>query len=160
MLRRGATTTMEAWQPEDKANMDWAHPWCASPNFLIVRWLAGLQPLAPGWARARAAPQPSDLAAFAAVAPTPLGVLAANFSQGAAVRGGGVALALAVPASLTVQVCLPPLQAAGAAAAPPRAPGASDTLEVDGTPVPAVTYGRLLCTLDDVGGGAHTVIRM
>ena len=85
MLRRGATTTMEAWAPEDKANMDWAHPWCASPSFTIPGSVLGVRPTAPGWAAWRFWPQPSALADAAARVPTPAGDIAATW----AARGGG-----------------------------------------------------------------------
>ena len=157
MLANGATTTFEAWRLADKSNADLAHPWCSSPAVLIPRWLAGLQPLAPGWIRARAAPQPGDLAAFSLAAPTPRGMLAANFSQTAAV---GVALALDVPPGTTAQVCLPPLQLPGSRGeVPPALPAAGDSLLVDGAPVVTQVLGRLLCTLADVDEGVHTVVR-
>ena len=37
MIAQGATITMEAWRPADKPNMDWAHPWCSAPAFIIPR---------------------------------------------------------------------------------------------------------------------------
>ncbi len=148
-----ATMSLEAWAPADKWNTDFSHPWCASPAFLIPRFLAGARPLAAGWARFLAAPQPGALANASARVPTPRGDVEAAFSQG---RGAGVALALTVPAGAAAQACLPPLHAAfgGGAAAP------ADALEVDGAPVPAVPWGRFLCAERDLPAGAHVVRRV
>ena len=145
-----ATMTLESWQPSDKWNTDFSHPWCASPAFLIPRFLAGLRPLGRGWARFLAAPQPGALANFTARAPTPLGDVGAAFSQGVA---AGVHLTLTVPGGAAAQVCLPPLHDASGG-------GAGDELFVDGQPVRTSKWGRMLCAAEDVGKGTHTVQRM
>ncbi len=159
MIALGATMSLEAWTPPEKWNTDFAHPWCAAPAHLIPRRLLGVAPLAPGWARLRAAPQPGALRAAAGVVPTPLGPLRANFTQGAG--AAGVALALEVPVGAAAEVCLPPLHAAlgGGGVGAAAAAAAGDALTVDGAPVAARAWGRLLCTVADVGAGAHVVAR-
>jgi len=124
--------------------------WCASPAFLIPRFLAGVRPLAAGWARFLAAPQPGKLENATMRVPTPLGDVQAVFSQG----GGAVALSLTVPPGGSAQVCLPPLHAAFGGA------GSSDALTVDGVSVPTATWGRLLCAASDLPAGAHQVRRI
>lgn len=120
MLTRGATTTLEAWAPEDKWNTDWAHPWCAAPAFLIPRWLMGVQPTAPGWVTFQVRPQPGNLTNAQARVPTPLGPILAVFTQGPAAQGA-VSIQLAIPAGSSAQVCLPPLHPSFQAFGLPRA---------------------------------------
>jgi alpha-L-rhamnosidase len=158
-----ATMTLEAWAPGDKWNTDYSHPWCASPAFLIPRFLAGVRPLGRGWSRFLAAPQPGALTNVTALVPTPLGNVEVAFSQQGSGANRGVALALQVPAGAAALVCLPPLQlgAADAGAAASAAAGASsDALLVDGAAVATATWGRLLCAADDLGPGAHLVARI
>jgi hypothetical protein len=151
-IASGATMTFEAWRLADKSNADLAHPWCASPASIVPRWLAGLQPLEPGWARLRAAPQPGGLAFTATARPTPQGLLLANFSQNAAI---GVVLVIDAPAP--AQVCLPPLHAAAGGGG--AAGEAADELLVDGAPVATQPWGRMLCTQADLAPGVHAVRR-
>lgn len=79
MIRRGATITTEAWNPAQKANMSWAHPWAASPANVIVRHLFGLRPTAPGWRKYEFKPQPGGIDAAKIKIHTPCGTLNASF---------------------------------------------------------------------------------
>ena len=126
---------------------DWAHPWCASPAFTLLRSALGLRPIAPagGWARLQVAPQLGSLSWANATAPTPLGDVGVAFWQGAAAVG----VALGVPQGSSALVCLPPVRGGGGGAG----------LTVDGAPVAAAPRGRLLCTVADVPAGQHTVVR-
>ena len=63
MLRRGATTTSEAWTPSEKPNLTWSHPWGAAPAGAIPRLLMGITPLAPGFASVRIKPMLGNLTA-------------------------------------------------------------------------------------------------
>lgn len=58
MLREGATMTMEAWGQEYKPNQDWGHAWGAAPANCIVRYIAGIQPVTPGFGEVEIRPQP------------------------------------------------------------------------------------------------------
>ena len=153
MIEIGATTTLEAWQPADKWNTDFSHPWCASPASLIPRLWAGVSPLEPGWRRARVAPLPGNVSNFYISAPTLRGALNVRFKQ---VTGGGVTLNVSVPTGTTAQVCLPPLHADFA----PVVTTAGDTIVVDGENVTSVVWGRMLCAAVDVKEGAHVVQRI
>jgi hypothetical protein len=159
MLAQGASTTMEAWRPKDKSNLDWAHPWCASPAFSVVGGALGAVPLAPGWARWRAAPQPSSLGSLAAAVPTPGGVLQLAYSGASVPRvSSNATLTLTVAAGQAAQVCLAQHGRAGSEV---PAPAGRDGLVVDGAAgAPAVAWGRFLCTQADLGPGAHTVARI
>lgn len=61
MLREGASMTMEAWGQEYKPNQDWCHAWGTAPANYIVRHLAGIQPLTPGFGEVEIKPQPGSL---------------------------------------------------------------------------------------------------
>ena len=49
MLRKGATATLEAWDPDLKWNTSWCHAWATAPLFVTVEELVGLKPAVPGW---------------------------------------------------------------------------------------------------------------
>lgn len=84
MLRQGATITWEAWDNRFKPNQDWNHAWGAAPANIIPRWILGVRPLAPGYARVRIAPQPGSLQNIRGRVPTirgPIEVRAARDPQ-------------------------------------------------------------------------------
>lgn len=54
----GATIAHEAWDPVFKPNEDWNHAWGAAPANIIPRWLMGVRPLDPGFAKFLVNPQP------------------------------------------------------------------------------------------------------
>jgi alpha-L-rhamnosidase len=49
MISKGAGATMEAWSEELKPNVSCAHPWAASPLFLVAERMAGIRPIEPGY---------------------------------------------------------------------------------------------------------------
>jgi alpha-L-rhamnosidase len=61
MLREGASMTMEAWGQEYKPNQDWCHAWGTAPANYIIRHLAGIQPLTPGYGEVEIKPQPGSV---------------------------------------------------------------------------------------------------
>ena len=153
MLAQGATTTMEAWRPTDKSNLDWAHPWCASPSFTIPAGVLGVTPLEPGWARFQLAPQPGSLTRVAAVVPTLLGVISVNYTS----TQGTATVAFVVLSGQRARVCL---ASSSAVVAAPTSEAAIDTLTIDGTAVATVAWGRFLCATDDVSAsGPHVAVR-
>ena len=62
-------------------NASYCHGWAAGPAALLPAYVLGLQPLAPGWANARFAPQPGALARVTGAVPTPRGVIAATWER-------------------------------------------------------------------------------
>jgi Bacterial alpha-L-rhamnosidase 6 hairpin glycosidase domain/Bacterial alpha-L-rhamnosidase C-terminal domain len=155
MLAQGATTTMEAWRPADKSNLDWAHPWCASPSFTIPKGVMGIMPLQPGFARFRLAPQPSFINSIDMSFPTPAGMLPLSWRssiQGSAYNSTLIFSVLPLQAAL---VCLP---IAGAASS---FPVVSDTLFLDSVAVDGTKLGRMLCATGDVTApGQHVISRI
>jgi len=58
MLEQGATAAMEVWRLEQKANATWCHSWAVTPIAMLIRYVMGLEPAAPGWSALRFAPHP------------------------------------------------------------------------------------------------------
>ena len=48
----GTTITLEAWDNKYKPNQDWNHAWGAAPANIIPAKILGIEPLAPGYAKA------------------------------------------------------------------------------------------------------------
>ncbi len=69
----GSTITLEAWDPIFKPNLDWNHAWGAAPANAIPRFLMGLEPLEPGFARFAVRPQTASLEHARVKLPTPRG---------------------------------------------------------------------------------------
>jgi hypothetical protein len=72
MEKVGSSITMEAWDPSLKPNLDWNHAWGAAPANIIPRYVAGIEPLEPGFKRFRVNPQSAGLA-FSYRLPVPQG---------------------------------------------------------------------------------------
>lgn len=150
MIAQGATAAMEAWTPDEKPNLSWSHPWCSSPNSVIVRLLMGVQPLELGWKRMQVIPQPSSIAYINATVPAPAGVISIELYQ----RPTAISLRLGIPANAAIpsaRVCLPPPHGV--------APGDAPALVMDGTVIASNTQGRLLCTVSDVRPGTFDISR-
>jgi hypothetical protein len=98
-LDAGLTTTPE-YTP---LNGDWwasvGHPWGASPSVYLIRSIAGLSPLTPGWTRVAVNPFLGDLRKVRVTVPTPRGLIEAEFLR----TESGVAGRIAVPKGVHVQ---------------------------------------------------------
>jgi len=70
------------------------HGWQALLADFLLRHVAGLSPLEPGWKKVAFRPNPCGLRSFVAVAPTPLGPLAVSYD--------GSRYALSIPRGMTV----------------------------------------------------------
>jgi len=82
MLRAGATTCMEVWSPEQKANLSWCHSWGSAPVILAAAEIFGLRPALPGWRKILFRPQlPSGLEHASIRITTPYGPINAQFVQ-------------------------------------------------------------------------------
>lgn len=81
MIDAGATITTESWITGAKENMSWAHPWGSSPANVIVRYLFGLRPTAPGWDEYIFDPKPGGLTHGSLRVTTPRGIINAHFHQ-------------------------------------------------------------------------------
>jgi hypothetical protein len=102
-LDAGLTSTAEYHQVNGEWGASVGHPWGASPAIYLVRSVAGLTPLTPGWTQVAVAPNLGDLRQVRVTVPTPLGLIEAEFRQ----REGGVAGRIAVPAGMQVEISDP-----------------------------------------------------
>lgn len=102
-LDAGLTTTPE-YRP---INDDWwssvGHPWSVSPCVYLIRSIAGLSPLAPGWKRVAVNPFLGDLRKVRVSVPTPQGLIEAEFFR----TDHGVAGRIAVPPGVEVEFTEP-----------------------------------------------------
>lgn len=103
MLREGATMTMEAWGQEYKPNQDWNHAWGTAPANAIVRYIAGVQPLAPGYAQVQIKPQPATVEQVDLKLRTIRGDIAVQFRN----NKDRFTLQLGLPGNTSGKVCLP-----------------------------------------------------
>ena len=93
---------MEAWAPELKWNTSWCHPCAATPIYLIVSHLMGLEPAEPGWKAIRVSPQlPASLDWIELRFPTVRGPVQAIYRKQSGYR-------LIVPAGVRVEAVGPP----------------------------------------------------
>jgi alpha-L-rhamnosidase len=103
MLREGATMTMEAWGQEYKPNQDWNHAWGTAPANAIVRYLAGIQPLTPGYGEVQIKPQPGTVEQVDVKLRTIRGDIALRFEN----KKNRLKLQVSLPGNTTGRVYLP-----------------------------------------------------
>ena len=82
MLDQGATITLEAWAPKYKANLDMNHAWGTPPLNIISRYVLGVTPLEPGFAKIRIAPNFGPLRTVKGTVPTAKGPVKLVFENG------------------------------------------------------------------------------
>jgi len=73
MLAVGSTMTLEAWDARFKGNLTWNHAWGAVPANAVARWVLGVQPAAPGYAKVVVRPHLGGLEWARGKVPTPRG---------------------------------------------------------------------------------------
>jgi len=79
MIRSGSTITMEAWDMKYKPNSDWNHAWGAAPANIIPRFMWGIAPVEPGYAKVVIRPQLSNLKNSNISVPTIRGKIIAEY---------------------------------------------------------------------------------
>ena len=103
MLREGASMTMEAWGQEYKPNQDWCHAWGTAPANYIVRHLAGIQPLTPGFGEAEIKPHPGSLEHAALTYATIRGDIEESFDN----KRDSFTMSITLPGNTIGEVYLP-----------------------------------------------------
>lgn len=102
MLEAGAGATMEAWSERLKPNVSCAHPWAASPLFLVAESFLGLTALVPGCSEVALVPQlpaaMGEIHARMMLPPGCLDVLARTDAEGL------TQLAVTVPEGMTCRI--------------------------------------------------------
>lgn len=104
MLAIGSTITTEAWNFDDKPNMDWNHAWGAAPGNLIPRFVLGLQPLGASFWRIRIQPHLGrTLSWVQGVVPTIRGPVGISASK----APGNFRLLVDIPGNVSAFIDLP-----------------------------------------------------
>ena len=135
----GTTITLEAWDNKYKPNQDWNHAWGAAPANIIPRYLMGVQPIEPGFAKVRIMPRPGHLRSASVDFPTIRGTIHVDFSSE---PDHAFVLNVMLPANVKAIVGLPQL-----ASSKPE-------VLVDGQTLQGTLTGEFV-VLDDVGSGRH-----
>jgi len=104
MVESGTTITWEAWDQKYKPNQDWNHAWGAAPANLIPRFILGVQPMEPGFAKALIRPNPGTLTAAKGKIPTIRGPVEVEIEN---TPGTPFELALTIPDGMSAQVEIP-----------------------------------------------------
>ena len=91
MLADGLTTWAEWNGPDTRSD---CHAWGASPNFELLRTVAGIESMAPGFKRVRIAPNPGPYPQISARMPHPDGQIQVRLEQ----KGGALSADVNLPA--------------------------------------------------------------
>jgi alpha-L-rhamnosidase len=102
MIELGSTMTLEAWDPEFKRNLTWNHAWGAAPANLISRFVLGVTPLEPGYAKIQIAPQLGELKWVRGKVPTAVGPVGVRVDNGDVFK-----LSVDLPTNAVARVILP-----------------------------------------------------
>ncbi len=141
MINQGSTITTEAWNFDDKPNMDWNHAWGAAPGNLIPRFILGLRPLTAGFGQILIQPHLGHALTFAhGTIPTIRGEVAISVTN----NPEGLQMLINVPGNVIATVALPTLGATNPVAL------------VDGY----VADGKVLnqwLVVANIGSGQHSV---
>ena len=138
MLRVGSTITLEAWDNKFKPNQDWNHAWGAVPGNIIPRFLLGVRPLEPGFAKALVRPMPGPLESASSRIPTirgPIDIAIRN------TPGKSFQLELSIPVNMTARVEIP-------------LPGGKGVVTRDGKRIDVPVVDGF-AVIDNVGPGTH-----
>jgi len=137
----GSTVTLEAWDDRFKPNQDWNHAWGGAPANIIPRFLMGVRPLEPGFARILIAPQPAQLTFAQLTTPTIRGPITVRVRQ---TPGEVFQLDIDIPANTTARVVVPSGMVG------------PEFVLLDGTPASFRETDQGI-VLDGVGSGPHSI---
>lgn len=138
MIRVGSTITLEAWDIRYKSNLDWNHAWGAAPANVVPRYLFGVRPLEPGFAKVILQPQMAPLTHAETVVPTIRGPISITLDHPA---GQAFTMNFDLPANMTANVALP----------------SPCTPMLDGV-APTVAMRDGISWVDDVPSGSHDLV--
>jgi hypothetical protein len=94
MLDEGLTTWAEWNGPDTRSD---CHAWGASPNFELIRTIAGIESAAPAFQKVRIAPNPGTLNEVHARMPHPKGEIRVKLKQ----QAGKLSAAVDLPSGIT-----------------------------------------------------------
>lgn len=105
MVDMGATTFWEMWSGRGgRLTRSHCHGWSAAPTFFLSTYVLGVQPAAPGFARAVVAPHPGELAWCRGRLPTPRGEIEVQWENE---PGRPFQLRITAPAGIELEVTPP-----------------------------------------------------
>jgi hypothetical protein len=81
MIRSGSTMTLEAWDMRYKPNLDWNHAWGSAPLNIIPRYIWGITPAEPGFAKVKLQPKMGHLTSSEIKLPTQHGPIFGTFEK-------------------------------------------------------------------------------
>ncbi|WP_161794211.1 family 78 glycoside hydrolase catalytic domain [Demequina sediminicola] len=140
MINLGAGSTMEAWDPSQKNNLTYSHPWAASPAFHVPAGLFGIEPIEAGYETFQIKPQPGGVDEARITVPTVKGQVGAAFNHDAQ---GTIRLAAQIPGNTTADLLIP-------------VPEGTESVFMNGVEIDVdVTDGY--ATLSNVGAGCQVV---
>ncbi len=139
MIRVGSTITLEAWDDRFKPNQDWNHAWGAVPGNIIPRYLLGVRPLQPGFAKALVRPMPGPLQRAKSTIPTIRGPIHVEIENA---PGKPFLLEVSIPVNMTARVEIP-------------LPAGRGGVTRDGKPIQAEIVDGY-AVVDQIGSGTHT----
>ena len=143
MIDQGAGATMEAWNPQDKSNLTYSHPWASGPASDIPQYMFGINPTSAGYDTFDVKPQATASVPWAHITvPSVKGTIGAAYD----LTGDRTDVAALVPANSTASVSVPTDSASGAAS--------EESVYVDGIATSAA-YSDGFLTVSDVGPGCH-----
>ena len=103
MIELGAGATSEAWDPSQKSNLTYSHPWAASPAFHVPAGLFGIEPIEPGYDRFSVAPEPGGVQSARLSVPTVKGTVGAAFDHD---DSGRMRVAASVPGNSEADISI------------------------------------------------------
>ena len=103
MINVGSTMTTEAWDEIYKPNLTWNHAWGAAPANILVRKVAGIEPLKPGFEEITIAPKLNLLKFASFKVPTVRGSVFINWEK----NEDTYQLSLTVPSNTKARLRLP-----------------------------------------------------
>jgi hypothetical protein len=136
-----ATITPEAWDPANKPNMTFSHPWGAAPASAIAQGMFGIQPADPAFETFQIKIRPGGVRQASIKLPTIRGGIEASYDLGSGENG--MIVEVKIPANTSAKVFLPVDSKAYA------------KLIVDGETLLAERDGKYLAIT--VGAGVHTL---
>jgi alpha-L-rhamnosidase len=101
MLDWGATTYWEVWGTGNSL----CHAWSSAPTYDLSRYVLGVYPTAPGYARIGVEPRPGALAYASGVVPTPRGDLPIRWDKDK--NGKKFSLSITLPENAPAEIWLP-----------------------------------------------------
>lgn len=139
MIEQGAGATMEAWDPADKSNLTYSHPWASSPASNIAQYMFGIKPTTPGYDTFDIRPRATSDVPWAHITvPTPNGEIGAAYD----VTDGRTDVGAYVPPNSSATVFVPGSR--------------GDHVYVDGRRVSSA-YADGYLEVDEVTPGCHVL---